>query len=1201
MAISFARLALHTRGKGHSAVAGAAYRAGVSLYDRRTGEIHDYSHRLDDIHAEILLPENTHAKFFDREFLWNEVERFENRKDAQLAKELTLALPKELNLEQHIEMIKRFAQEHFVKHGLAVDFAIHNQAGENPHAHLLITTRRLEYDQLSAQKARDLNPTFYGKSDKKVFDSWSDKWRDFQNNYFQENQIHLIVDAGYVIPTRHQGRIRNQKIPHYLKEENKLKKQLSFEMVLKRPGVVLDHLARHYATFTDREIANVVLKHTQSTADFESVLLKVKADKRLIELGYGEDGRLRYTTKGIYRQEQRLISQTLSMAGRHDKAIRGRVIDRVAKKYGLQAEQIDAVRHVMQQGDITCLVGRAGTGKTYAMKAVKALYDKKGYTVYGASISGIAAKGLEAETGIASDTIHSLAYRIEKGCFQPKPGSVIVIDEAGMVSLPEMARIVDFAKRSHCKLILLGDPDQLQPVLTGTPFRAILENVGFFEMRQIKRQKDPLDCQASMNLAAGKVGLAIDHYVSKNQFHLVDAEKVHHQLMASWTAGLSAGLENQIILAQTRAQVGELNRLARESLLEKNLVATKGKSVQTVLGTLVLAKGDRIVFLENNAKLGVYNGHFGTIERIRGRKITARVGEKSVTFDTKTYANFSYGYAVTVHKSQGATFDRVFTYLDGFGFDRSLAYVAMTRHRQSLEVFANRTYYKDLENLKRQLSRAPVRDNAIDYPLSFALRCGFDPEKTLGKALNHIAGVGHRVRDGWLFVRNYELWIQQRERKQRLQDEQVIRREANAVATFADLNQTVRLGWAQQAMNEFMDVPSELLAQTASRDRMAYEIFLKYARHEKALAANQIERADLEKYADQHLKRERIKAFQTALSDVRRGQLASEICAARKAHHPHVQTLQVDWKAVNLALWQFNQRRERLVQGERSAYETVAHYAVLRKDVAKAWARRGATHRAPNTCPNLARNEARAKGLTKQLHELAATLYEQRAFYQKALDFYKIDEAQLRKQAFKHSANLKKSPSPPNLEQALEKLKALNAGVRDFMAQFVPSKTSQKDFHLVPTAPMAANAKNEMVAELLKSPVIATLEKTAPQAVNDLKTAFYTQQLSTLQRSLLEDPAWEALSRGEGRSFKETTGLLTQIRGQIFDHLHDTAKINRLMTPVTTLFEKLIHSKSQSDELQKLAPSLYNKVHAHLPALVKTYCRGREQGLERER
>ena len=107
MAIAFAHVSVHTRSKGHSAVAASSYRTSTKLFDARTGITHDFSNRSDVVFSAILLPEGSAPKFENREFLWNQVELAEKRKDAQVCKDIVLALPKELDLIQQIELTKR--------------------------------------------------------------------------------------------------------------------------------------------------------------------------------------------------------------------------------------------------------------------------------------------------------------------------------------------------------------------------------------------------------------------------------------------------------------------------------------------------------------------------------------------------------------------------------------------------------------------------------------------------------------------------------------------------------------------------------------------------------------------------------------------------------------------------------------------------------------------------------------------------------------------------------------------------------------------------------------------------------------------------------------------------------------------------------------------------------------------------------------
>lgn len=208
MAIAFARITYHSRSQGHSAVAGAAYRSGVSLKDERTGEVHNFKNRSDVLYSEIILPEGADELFKNRETLWNAVEAAETRKNSQIAKDVVLALPRDLDLVQQIDLARNFTQYHFVRHGLVADIAIHSHSDGNPHAHIYVCTRRLYGDRFDKHKARDLEP---GVARGRVVEPqyWGEQWRDFQNSYFVEHDIELIVDANHIISQRHEGRIRD--------------------------------------------------------------------------------------------------------------------------------------------------------------------------------------------------------------------------------------------------------------------------------------------------------------------------------------------------------------------------------------------------------------------------------------------------------------------------------------------------------------------------------------------------------------------------------------------------------------------------------------------------------------------------------------------------------------------------------------------------------------------------------------------------------------------------------------------------------------------------------------------------------------------------------------------------------------------------------------------------------------------------------
>jgi ATP-dependent exoDNAse (exonuclease V) alpha subunit len=159
MAIYHLRVKFVKRSDGRSSVASAAYRAGEKLQDERTGKRHDYSRREDVAHAKVLLQDGAPEDLRDRSTLWNEIERVNKRKDAQLAFEVELALPRELTPEDRVRLAETFAEREFVSQGLAVDLCIHvsqaSDGGEHPHAHMMVTTRRIEDDGTFGKVARD--------------------------------------------------------------------------------------------------------------------------------------------------------------------------------------------------------------------------------------------------------------------------------------------------------------------------------------------------------------------------------------------------------------------------------------------------------------------------------------------------------------------------------------------------------------------------------------------------------------------------------------------------------------------------------------------------------------------------------------------------------------------------------------------------------------------------------------------------------------------------------------------------------------------------------------------------------------------------------------------------------------------------------------------------------------------------------------
>lgn len=800
MAIAFAHVSIHTRAKGHSAIAASSYRSGVKLYDARTGMTHDFSNRHDVVFSTVILPKDALAEFQNREFLWNQAELAEHRRDAQLCKDVVLALPKELDLTQQIKLTTQFVETHFVVHGLPADIAIHNHGDGNPHAHILIPTRRLEKNRFSKYKARDLNPTFANQFIVEK-EYWGEQWRDCQNAFFRENGLALSVDLNHVVAERHTGRIKN-KADSYLHETNQLVRDGRVE-VIQDPDTFIAHIATTHSVFTRRDIERLVFKtiqNTQQASHYLHVVAEILAHRDVIKLGDNDHGIESYTTRQQYLAEGKLLEHVERLSARQNHALTPS-LEAILAQYPLNEEQLEAMRQISTGSDLSVLIGRPGVGKSYLLKPIKELYQAHGCIVLGASLSGKVAKSLQTETGIPSSTIASLTYRLKTERLSLTPKHVVIIDEAGMVDFKNLAYLLKAVDEARAKIILVGDPDQLKPIHQGEIFRGIAARTGYIELGNIRRQRNEGDRKASLALARGAVSDAMKHYANQKAIQFCEGqEETAQALINAWQQNLTTeSMKQHAMLAFSRSAVLLLNTQARATAIEKGLVMQNGFEYfsQNGASPLVLAKGERVLFRLNNTSLGVRNGDLATITEINAHTFKATLDSGEQVIIPQSYQSIDYGYALTVHKSQGMTVEHASIFIDNPYWDRHLAFVAMTRHKASLRIYANTNHHPDFNSLIQTLSRSTTKDNVIDWPLDFAIRSGFDPDSLAGKAIHYIAKAASTLKDKWSYLVNYEAYLHIQGVKEKIEGQAIIRTAARSVASFLDEAKHLRQQFGQ--------------------------------------------------------------------------------------------------------------------------------------------------------------------------------------------------------------------------------------------------------------------------------------------------------------------------------------------------------------------------------------------------------------------
>jgi len=763
MAIFHARMQVIGRSTGRSAVAAAAYRAAERLHDERQGRDHDFTAKEGVVHSEIMLPAGAPERWQDRATLWNEVEATEKRKDAQLAREMEFSIPRELSKPEAIRLARDFVAEQFVSRGMVADVNVHwATAGDGeaqPHAHVMLTMRGIEGD--------GFGPKARGWNSRELYESVRERWAALANERLAEQGHDARIDhrsyAEQGIPLEPQHKIGPAGARRAERGEDAERRaehdgiaRRNGEQIAADPAVALDALTRQHSTFTKEDLARFVSRHSDGAEQFASVMAKVEASPELVRLGVDGRGRERFSTREMLAAEQRMeaAGATLSRSGAHRVGvveIDGAV--RRAEAGGLQLgeEQRAAVAHVAAGRDLALVVGYAGTGKSAMLGVARQAWEAAGYRVRGAALSGIAAEGLEGGSGIESRTLASLEWGWNEGRDALTSRDVLVVDEAGMVGSRQMERVLSAAQQAGAKVVLVGDPEQLQAIEAGAAFRALAERHGAAEIGEVRRQREGWQRDATRELATGRTGGALGRY---ERAGMVEGHGTREEARAALVDGWDAERQqspnqSRVILAYTRADVAELNGLARERLREAGELGAEHQ-VETERGARAMARGDRLMFLRNERGLGagpggrggvaVKNGTLGTVLAVdsKGERLTVRLdgaggaGQEGkdaapvVTFYVRDYGHLDHGYAATVHKAQGVTVDRAHV-LASAHMDRHAAYVALTRHRDGVALHYGRDEFSDGRQLARTLGRERAKDTTLDYGAGFAERRGLDP------------------------------------------------------------------------------------------------------------------------------------------------------------------------------------------------------------------------------------------------------------------------------------------------------------------------------------------------------------------------------------------------------------------------------------------------------------------------------------------
>jgi Ti-type conjugative transfer relaxase TraA len=738
MAIAFARARYISRSTGGSAARSAAYNARAEIGDERTGEVFYFKHRDAPEHHEVLLPDGADEKFADAATLWNAAEAAERRKDSQVAREIVMALPAnaEVSNEDRIELARSFALEHFVAKGLAVQLDIHAPHGgdlvserANFHAHLLITTRRIEGDRLSATKARDLAPDIRQAGARSFVaegEEWGALWRDHQDRYFLSHGFSARVDATATHAQEHIGPLRMRAAESEANERAREIARANSEAA-RDPSSVLEALTRNNATFSERDLDRYLSKHIGDEAERAGIHARVLGGEETLPLHARDTGEAsgRFTTRTVRAEEREALREARALAdARHHRAVPESARRRALAGKSLREDQLAAFEHATAEGGLKIIEGRAGTGKSFTLAAIRDAHHEQGRRVIGLAPTNSVAEDLKADGFACASTVHAELFRLKNGRAIWDKSTVVIVDEAAMLDTRITRELLLEARRGGARLILAGDDRQLASIERGGLFSELKQRHGSSEITEVTRQRVDWQRRAARDLAEGNFVEAVSAFAKNGAIVWTDKQdSTRAALVERWRQDTARDQEaTRFVFAYTNKDVNALNEDLRAARRERGELLGEDARFETKHGAAMFAVGDRVQFTDTRKSAKIYNGNVGTITGLDARSglLHARldgpqgVPGREVVWSASEFDGFRHGYAGTIYKGQGKTLDHTYLYHTEH-WRQAASYVALTRQRESATIFVARETARNPKQLAWQMARGEVKSASVAW------------------------------------------------------------------------------------------------------------------------------------------------------------------------------------------------------------------------------------------------------------------------------------------------------------------------------------------------------------------------------------------------------------------------------------------------------------------------------------------------------
>jgi conjugative relaxase-like TrwC/TraI family protein len=517
-----------------------------------------------------------------------------------------------------------------------------------------------------------------------------------------------------------------------------------------------DGLTEHASTFTRPE---VLVALGAGLAGAGRTKLEELADRFLAERAVSvvADRALeerRWSTPDLLAVEQRLVESATDRTSEQTAlASHEAVREALAVHPTAGSDQQAMVRDLCQGGQgVALVVGRAGTGKTFALGIARHAWQLDGYRLLATAPTGIATMSLQGEGFEDVATCDRLLGELDGGREQLDARTVLVVDEAGMVGSRKLTRLLEHAEQAQAKVVLVGDDRQLAAIDAGGGFRALRLRLGASELVENRRQHQAWEREALELVRFGLVEEAVAAYQAHDRVVAADSRPAATlALLQDWWAAFQEAerdpAQEVVVLAARRTEVDRLNSLCQE------LLAVRGRlgGERLLIEDRQLAVGDRVVCGHNAiGELGVANGSRGVVSALdpQARTLTVRLdgADPREVVLPESYLDgrrqgernrrVDLAYATTGHRAQGLTRGRALVRLTG-DEDVNWLYVQLSRARQDTRLYAvigpepqgageldlpDREQPDAYLQLAQALSRAGGQTLAIDTPSSLDLQ-----------------------------------------------------------------------------------------------------------------------------------------------------------------------------------------------------------------------------------------------------------------------------------------------------------------------------------------------------------------------------------------------------------------------------------------------------------------------------------------------